>query len=301
MDTHAVGAALLRPLGGSTTAVMHSLSFTSDADKHPPGWQAAPTSEKTGNQGIYGLWADAYRELADELHIEPRVLQSVTWEAKRQLFPERMNKDRTVSRHIEDVWQEYHRGDRDLEATQHEVYRIAQDWAKEQEKLGDQAGGRQSGKVHGEDRHPRNARELDRDELDARPAQAMDRGVRGDASGGIAGFHQGAADRYGGRGGRGGRAGGGIILRRPGYDQALAADIPPSMAAGIVGGQFHPEQHPRGEGGKFIKGGGGGAVATHVHGVTGEQVSGRGATALLKHLESLEGWRTDCWNGSKSR
>jgi hypothetical protein len=264
MDTHAVGASLARPLGGSTTAVMHSLNLTPNADKHPPGWKQAPTSKATGNQGIYGLWADAYRELAEELHIEPRVLQSVTWEAKRQLFPEEM--DKAVKRQIEDVWQDYHHGDRDLDATQNKVYNIAQDWAAEREKRHDQARRRQSGKVHGEDRNSGDAGALDRLELDARSAQAVDGGARSDAAGGTAGFYQGAADRYGGRGGG---AGGGIILRRPGYDQVLAADIPPSMAAGIVGGQFHPEQHPRGEGGKFTKGGGG---ARHV----GEFVKGLG-------------------------
>jgi hypothetical protein len=122
MDTHAVGAALLRALSGKTAPVMHSLALTPGAEEHPPGWQAAGGSSVTGVQGLYGLWADAYREAARQLHVEPRVLQSVTWEAKRRLFS---GTSRAAKAGIEGAWHDYHDGKRSLEDTQQEVLRLA--------------------------------------------------------------------------------------------------------------------------------------------------------------------------------
>jgi hypothetical protein len=124
MDTHAVGAALLRPLSGADTAVMHSLGTSpQSAAAAPPGWKGASKSDPLGVKGTYALWADAYREAAAELGIEPRVLQSATWEAKRQLFGNLSNR---TSAAIEAAWREYHDGNRDLAATQSHVLALAE-------------------------------------------------------------------------------------------------------------------------------------------------------------------------------
>lgn len=89
----------------------------------PEGWQAAPGSSTSGLQGTYGLWADAYREAAEDLGIEPRVLQSVTWEAKRRLMPDTMT---TADRRaMDDVWREYHEGNASLEDTQDIILKMA--------------------------------------------------------------------------------------------------------------------------------------------------------------------------------
>jgi hypothetical protein len=119
MDTHAVGAALLRPLSSKDVPVLHSLSSSP-----PAGIKGASNSDALGIKGTYSLWADAYRELADELGIEPRVLQSATWEAKRRLFDENMSP--TAKRAVDAAWHEYHDGQRDLSAVQKDVLSIAQ-------------------------------------------------------------------------------------------------------------------------------------------------------------------------------
>lgn len=123
MDTHAVGAALLRPLSGTSSAVMHNLALTPPAAAHPPGWKATTGSAVTGLSGTYGLWADAYRETAAELGVEPRVLQSVVWEAKRRMMPDNQ---RDVDRKaMEAAWQNYHAGNADLMQTQNRILEIA--------------------------------------------------------------------------------------------------------------------------------------------------------------------------------
>ena len=120
MDTHAFGAALLRPLSGSTTAVMHGLGTSPQPGKAPPNWEGVPKSAVTGNRGLYGLYATAYRELAHDLGIEPRQLQSITWEAKRELFDDSM-KD-AAKRAVDAAWVDYRDGKATLEETQKAVF-----------------------------------------------------------------------------------------------------------------------------------------------------------------------------------
>jgi hypothetical protein len=97
MDTHAVAAALLKPLGGASKEVGHNL--------------ALGTGEKStsafGIHGVYGLYADAYRELAQELGIQPRQLQSITWEAGKGLFDK---KSPTMKKAIDSIWKQYRDG-----------------------------------------------------------------------------------------------------------------------------------------------------------------------------------------------
>lgn len=119
IDTHAVGAALLRPLSGADAGVLHSMGLGPDGDKKPPGWEAASGSVKTGVQGVYGVYATAYRELAHELNIQPRQLQSITWEAKRKLF-DRSLKD-TEAKAVDEAWTSYHTGKASLKETQQKV------------------------------------------------------------------------------------------------------------------------------------------------------------------------------------
>jgi hypothetical protein len=124
MDTHAVGAALLRPETQQSTSVMQSLATGPKDEAHtPPGWKGASSSNVSGTSGTYPLWADAYRELADELGIEPRVLQSVTWVAKRNLFDDRMTEE--TRQGVEQAWREYHAGSRTLQGTQQHILRLA--------------------------------------------------------------------------------------------------------------------------------------------------------------------------------
>jgi len=75
IDTHAVAAGLLMPLGANAIEVKHNFGTLM------PG---APAS---GISGIYHMYLEAYRRAAKELGIQPRQMQSITWEAIRLLYP----------------------------------------------------------------------------------------------------------------------------------------------------------------------------------------------------------------------
>ena len=74
IDTHAVAAAHLRPLGGMSLEVMHNFG------------SKMGSSSKTGVSGSYGLYAEAYRRAAAKRGILPREMQSIAWEAVKGLF-----------------------------------------------------------------------------------------------------------------------------------------------------------------------------------------------------------------------
>lgn len=97
IDTHAVAAALLRPLGLSNTEVLHNFG------------DAAAGSDITGVRGLYGLYAEAYRRAAKELGISPRELQSITWEAVRGLYPEEF-KSAANNKLIDALWRSREQG-----------------------------------------------------------------------------------------------------------------------------------------------------------------------------------------------
>ena len=74
IDTHAVAAALLRPIGSSDIEVGHNFGSYS------------ANSSITGMYGTYGIYAEVYRRAAAQVGILPREMQSITWEAVRGLF-----------------------------------------------------------------------------------------------------------------------------------------------------------------------------------------------------------------------
>jgi hypothetical protein len=89
-DTHAINGSLLLPMSGTHRKVEQGLGGG--------GGTAAPSF--TGAQGLYGLHADAYRRAAATIsRLEgrrylPREVQSVSWEALRNLFtPDRKGVD----------------------------------------------------------------------------------------------------------------------------------------------------------------------------------------------------------------
>ena len=131
MDTHAIGAALLRPLSGADFPVMHSLA-TSPATGEKAreiGYKKPREDSQLGINGTYAIYADAYRELAHELSaelkrkIEPRELQSVTWEAKRSMF-DSTTTDKQL-RDTQSAWSDYHNGYISLASTQKRILEIA--------------------------------------------------------------------------------------------------------------------------------------------------------------------------------
>jgi hypothetical protein len=97
IDTHAVAAALLRPLGLSAREVKHNFG------------DMAAESDITGVRGLYGLYAEAYRRAAKDLGMSPRELQSVAWEAVRGLFPDDFKSEKNI-KYIDALWRSREQG-----------------------------------------------------------------------------------------------------------------------------------------------------------------------------------------------
>ena len=103
IDTHAVAAGLLKPLAGSDSEVIANLSGKGSAI--------------TGSTGTYPAFADAYRLAAKEAGIEPRQMQSITWEAVRGLFKDTWKSDKRNKAKINDLWDAYSQGKTSIDET----------------------------------------------------------------------------------------------------------------------------------------------------------------------------------------
>lgn len=114
IDTHAIAAGLLRPLSGSSTEVKHNFGDGSGG------------SNATGVQGLYPLYAEAYRQAAKERGILPREMQSITWEAVRGLFPDTIKKkgNKTVAA-IDATWHKYRNGELGLDDARSAIHDLA--------------------------------------------------------------------------------------------------------------------------------------------------------------------------------
>jgi len=86
IDTHAVAAGLLMPLGASATEVSHN--FGSSIGGAP----------SIGVNGSYHMYLEAYRRAAREVGIQPRQMQSITWEAVRLLYPSEIRNKESVAK-----------------------------------------------------------------------------------------------------------------------------------------------------------------------------------------------------------
>ena len=120
IDTHAVAAGLWRPLSGNSLEVAHN--FSNYAGK---GMPSAGGSAITGVQGLYPIYAEAYRNAARERGLLPREMQSITWEAVRGLFPDTFKTEKNASQ-IDAIWNRYRRG----EIGQHEARGMIHEFAK---------------------------------------------------------------------------------------------------------------------------------------------------------------------------
>ena len=94
-DTHNVAAALFRPLSGNSLEVKHNLG-------------GASSSDITGAQGTYGLYADAVRRAAAERGIEyPRAMQSITWEGIRGLYDPVAKRNKSLQEQVTGAMKDY--------------------------------------------------------------------------------------------------------------------------------------------------------------------------------------------------
>lgn len=112
IDTHAVAAALLRPLAASDTEVIQAF-----------GSAGAGSSSVTGLNGTYPLYLEAYRRAAEARGILPRQMQSVTWEAVRGLFE--AAKKSGLKEDANAIWERYKKGEIEQAQAQAEIMAMA--------------------------------------------------------------------------------------------------------------------------------------------------------------------------------
>jgi hypothetical protein len=99
IDTHAIAGGLLQPLGGSSDLVSKGLG------------SSGSKNSITGARGLYGAYADAYRQAAEERGLLPRQMQSITWEALRGLYSPEMKRNPGFAAGINDLWGRHAAGD----------------------------------------------------------------------------------------------------------------------------------------------------------------------------------------------
>ena len=123
VDTHAVAAALLRPLSSSSREVAHNFGTGI------PGEGGPTSSNITGATGLYGFYAEAHRRAAKEVGVLPRELQSVTWEAIRGLFkPEDKRTDgagKDMQIAVERTWNNYAKGTLNADTARQQILQHA--------------------------------------------------------------------------------------------------------------------------------------------------------------------------------
>ena len=91
VDTHAVNAAVLFPMGNKGYLV--NLNF------------GGAGVVGGGNSGTYWLFHEALREAAAARKVMPRQMQSITWEAIRGLFTDVKKRDKNFVANIAKIWQ----------------------------------------------------------------------------------------------------------------------------------------------------------------------------------------------------
>ena len=100
IDTHAVAAALMRPLGGKAEEVGGNFGTQ----------KGSSNSKVTGHKGTYSLYEEAYRRAAKEKGVLPREMQSITWEAVRGLFTSTYKAQKQNVVFVQGVWNQYNKG-----------------------------------------------------------------------------------------------------------------------------------------------------------------------------------------------
>lgn len=116
IDTHAVAAATLRPVGGKHTIVNHNFGTSPTVKEQKPDWNgAAKNSKVNGIKGLYSIYAEAYRRAAAERGVLPREMQSITWEAVRGLYPSTLKQSPKKVEAIDSLWYKYRNNELSLD------------------------------------------------------------------------------------------------------------------------------------------------------------------------------------------
>ena len=120
MDTHAIAALLLKPVSGNSTEVTQNF-----------GGKGTASDSVLGLSGLYPAFAEAYRSVEVENEITgglylAREIQSITWEAIRQLFQPKWKSNADHVRAVNDIWNEYENGVIDFAEAQENVLKFVQ-------------------------------------------------------------------------------------------------------------------------------------------------------------------------------
>ena len=119
IDTHAIAAALLRPLAGADLEVANNFGSKPKGAK-----RSIKNSSVKGISGTYGIYADAYRKAAEARGILPREMQSITWEAIRGLYEAKW-KTKSNKAKIDNLWKKYENGELTLNETREQILESA--------------------------------------------------------------------------------------------------------------------------------------------------------------------------------
>jgi len=166
IDTHAVAAALYRPLSGSSIEVRHNLG-------------GGPSSAILGISGMYGLFAEAYRNAAKERGVLPREMQSITWEAIRGLFRPTFKAQAKNKAFVNSVWKSYAKGRISIDEARNTISKFAGG-------IEDPSWARRSGQVPPEGGSTANPGKLPQRGMAGQDNRGRDgRGVRGATSGNV--------------------------------------------------------------------------------------------------------------------
>lgn len=115
IDTHAVAASMLMPLGQSSPLVKEGLGMS------------GPKNAETGLKGLYALHYEAYNRAAAEISeqegrmVLPREMQSASWEALRGLYTDKDKRNPKIRAEANAVWERYGKGEISLAAAQREI------------------------------------------------------------------------------------------------------------------------------------------------------------------------------------
>ena len=118
VDTHEVGAALLRSLGQTSAQVSQNFG------NPKPGVKSASGSAVTGLSGTYGFYADAVRQAAAKEGVPvAAMMQAITWDAKKATFGEA---SKVANAKVDALWTEYHNGSGSLKDTQQKIWDVVE-------------------------------------------------------------------------------------------------------------------------------------------------------------------------------
>jgi hypothetical protein len=127
-DTHAVAAAHMKPLSGSSTEVHHNFGTSPTASKRDENWRGAVSNSKNlGVKGTYALYVEAHRRAAARRKVLPREMQSITWEAVRGLFTPAFKQNKNNIRMVDGIWNEFRAGRKTIDEVRKEILDAAGD------------------------------------------------------------------------------------------------------------------------------------------------------------------------------